>query len=221
MGTEIKSTEKSESLDDFLDFYIEKTYQSFYESGKIIGHAFITCLLFLSLTAILIYGKGLEDKVSVPFLQLTLSKIYAAVLTLLFSCAAIFWFRVSSLINNRLADELRGVLKKRYDVRIIEYGNWSLSYPSILIAIFMSFITRGRSLQIHFYLSGLFTIGSYILPLLLAWKIGVALQFSFWQKFLMCAITSLLLLPAAIVQYLSSKYERGLDKEDWDYIRMH
>src|SRR5215216_2278568 len=119
---------------DFLDFELTKTHQTFFESGKMVGNSFLTYLLLQCLTAILVFGKGLssEDYVQVPFLQLALEKHYAALILLVLTCGALYWYFSAVAYEMLLAEKLYDLLNKRYKTGW--YTNLHLRYPSIYAA---------------------------------------------------------------------------------------
>jgi hypothetical protein len=192
MSTE---SEKIHDLNDTLDFWIEKTHAALFEADKITGNALLTYLLMLCLTALLVLSEGVEDRVSVPLLQLTFNKIYAAALILTLSCGAFFWFLSTRLHSHLLGFKLDELLEKRCG-RV--ENSWSLSYPSIYNTS-MTVFASSRSMVIDIIFIVLFAIllfSGFVLPLYFAWKISGALGFSFWQKSLACIGALILLSPS-------------------------
>jgi hypothetical protein len=113
---------------ELLRFEIDKTQQSLFEAGKALGTAFLTYLSLLSLTALLIYGKSVEDNVSVPLLTLKLNKDLAAAITLLLCQVVQIWVISLLLMTSSLTDLLCSKLKERYE-RVTREA-WYLQYPS-------------------------------------------------------------------------------------------
>jgi hypothetical protein len=87
---------KAESFDtvnsnEWLTFELEKTHQTLFQAGKALGKAFLTYLSLISLTALLVYGRNIEDSVSVPLLGLKVNKDLAAAITLLLCQVVQIW----------------------------------------------------------------------------------------------------------------------------------
>ena len=57
---------RDKSNDEVLDFEINKAYQAFYDSGKLLGGAFISHILLLCFTILLVFGEGIENEISIP-----------------------------------------------------------------------------------------------------------------------------------------------------------
>jgi hypothetical protein len=68
-----ESTSTDTGANELLNFEIDKAQQSLFEAGKSLGTAFLTYLLLLSLTALLIYGESIENNGPIPLLTLKLN----------------------------------------------------------------------------------------------------------------------------------------------------
>lgn len=207
-------------LHNFLDFKLEKTHQAITEIRKMISSALLTYLLLICITALLAFGKGVEDTISAPLLDVKLNKNYAAEITLLLSCGALFWFYIAMTNATRLERNFNELLIHRYAAIIKspryfshftdEKGAFSAGHliPLSLYAAFdnaiNTFPSIFRSLARILFTTLLATI-SYGGSLYLAWKIG---------NVLLLIITFVCLIPVAIAQYTCNIYvPQKLEKE--------
>jgi hypothetical protein len=62
--------EMERAREKYLDCQIKMTHKVYFEAGNNLGKAFLIYLLLMCFAALLIWGKGVEDKVKVPFLEL-------------------------------------------------------------------------------------------------------------------------------------------------------
>lgn len=190
------------TTEDLLDFYIDKTYQSFYDSGKQLGKAFLTYLLLICLTALLTYGKVGDGKISVPLLQVSIEKTYAAAATLLLGCVALYWFSITLLHYILLQQKLREFLYRKYQ----DYkSDWHIGYPSPLDSIWRLADSTNSAIvewsaSIFFIALG---ISSYILPLFFAWHIANILGLSLLLKISLCLGLVVLLIPTATLMWFA------------------
>jgi hypothetical protein len=173
---------------NLLDFELGKTHQTIFEAGKTFGSAFLTYALLLSITALLIFGRGVEGKVSVPLLQLQLDKDWAAGTTLVMSNLALLWFFSTFTYLQMLEYKLWMLLNKRYSVLDnITYRKhlmtsegtpslWHLFYPSSYMSLVVPLGVVPDVLRYLFIiLAAIFaTVGIYGLSLYFAWQIGKA-----------------------------------------------
>lgn len=118
---------------ELLDFEIDKTHQTLFAAGKLLGTAFLTYLSLLCLTALLVYGRGMEDSVSVPLLALKVSKDLAAAITVLLCQVVQIWvislLVLTASLNSRLASKIR----ERYNSRPAD--SWHMQYPSLFESV--------------------------------------------------------------------------------------
>ena len=114
-------------LNELLQFEIEKTHETLFETGKSMGTAFVTYLSLVALTALLVYGR-VEDSVELPLLSVKVNKDLAAAVTVLLCQIVQIW--VISLMNLSLSliDLLNYQLRQRFDRGSLE--SWHLQYPS-------------------------------------------------------------------------------------------
>jgi hypothetical protein len=143
----------------FLDFEIDKTQQTFFESGKVLGSALLTYLLLLCLTLILLFGNVIttstnkdSNQIKIPFLDLTVNKPYASWMLLTLCDFGLYWF-VCALANEMLmARKLYSLLNERYKTGW--YTILHLRYPSIFsIAIVVTqFFSKNSANWINYAL---------------------------------------------------------------------
>lgn len=121
---------------EFTAFKIDKTYQSLYEAGKIISHAFVTYLLLIAFAMLLLFSGGIENAVLVPYLQLAINKSSAAIVILILSWGALLWLTSTYTYYMGRYYDLEKLIKARYgvDLEDTEY----LHYPSPMITFISS-----------------------------------------------------------------------------------
>jgi len=89
--TDDKLEQERKEFNSFLDFELGKTHQTLFEAGKTYGSAFLTYIFLITVTAVLVFAKGVDGKVSVPLLGLQLEKDWAAGATLILSNISLLW----------------------------------------------------------------------------------------------------------------------------------
>jgi len=125
---EAKLPEVDVARNELLKFEIDKTHQSLFETGKLLGTALLTYLSLLCLTVLLVYGKNVEDSVSVPLLGLKVGKVLAAAVTLLLCYVVHIWLISLLALRASLSELLLSQLSDRYDRGTFE--SWYMQYPS-------------------------------------------------------------------------------------------
>lgn len=210
---------KRELKEKYLDFALDKTQKTYFEAGNSLGKSFLTYLLLLCLTALLVFGKGIKDEVKIPFLDITVNKTYAALVILILSCAAFYWYISTTFLHTILGIKLRWLIYERYGV--FKDNNWYLRFPSAYSS-FLTVNTRPKSLFADimlFAFSVFLLISSSLLPVLMTWLIGGSFGLSNKYKILICIGMLLLQTPSIYVLYSfqTGKPEpliKHLDKDD-------
>ncbi len=188
--------ERDRSRNEYLDCQIEITHKVYFEAGNNLGKAFLTYLLLMCFAALLIWGKGFGNEVKIPFLELTINKIYAALIVLVFSCFTLYWFFSTLKLTRLLGRKLTALLYERYGAS--NETRWNLAYPSAYSTFLM--VNRfNRSRVGVLTVTGfqqLFPVVNLLLPLLMAWFIGDAFNLSLIYKILLCLSILLLIIPS-------------------------
>ena len=83
------SVESESTTGDYLKFQLDKSSAGLYETGKRYRAAFLSSLMMMALTAILVFAEGLEDTVTIPVLGLKLNRIHAAEACLVLSALSL------------------------------------------------------------------------------------------------------------------------------------
>jgi hypothetical protein len=205
---------------EYLDFLLEKTYKTYIEAGSNVGKAFLTYLLLISLATLLVFGWGdMENQVKVPFLELSLNKLYAATIILVLSCGALYWFLSTGVLLKMLGFKIRWLIKERYGIN--KANNWNIDYPSpYRVFINMNAAHVGIITGLSFMSFFLFLIiSSSLLPLILAWFIGTSFGFPVKLKLLLCLGVFILETPSLSMLYSLRRTNietlvRDLDNEE-------
>jgi hypothetical protein len=163
---------------EVVDFEIGKAHESLYDAGRIASGAFISYCLLLFFTLLLVFGKGVENEVGIPFLQLKLNKNYASIFTLVLTCGMQFHFATALLYEHLLGGKLRKLFKQRYGESL---PNWFVRYPSTFLtlsSLLASFSESNLYAFFAFFILGVALLIGSVLPLIIAWLIGGALGYS-------------------------------------------
>lgn len=175
MVTERPTTAEAVSK-QLLQFEIEKTHKSLFETGKSLGTAFLTYLSLVALTALLVYGR-VEDTVEVPLLSVKVNKDLAAAITILLCQVVQIWVISLMVLRSSLTDLLSDQLKERFDRGSLE--SWYLQYPSPFHSI--QFLINGLpdkpSAFISWLLSLAYSLIVAFLPIFLSYVIVRNAQF--------------------------------------------
>jgi len=128
MASIAESSDTAGNSDELLTFEVEKTHQTLFQAGKALGKAFLTYFSLLSLTALLVYGRSIEDGVSVPLLGLKVNKDLAAAVTLLLCQLVQIWVISLLVQNTSLTNLFSSQLRERY--KRVSDDSWYMQYPS-------------------------------------------------------------------------------------------
>jgi hypothetical protein len=175
-----------------LDFELDKTYKTLFEAGKLKSSAFSTYLLLLATTSLLVFGRGNENQVKVPFIELTLNKDSASAVLLALSCIALYWYNITHIKQWLLRVKLSSLYRVRYGKDLDT--NWHIGYPTPLWIPTTSAVT----------------------PLPLSWQITGAFNLITFTKIL---ISILLITPALTAQLISTFDRRMLPKISEGYFQ--
>jgi hypothetical protein len=197
-------TEDAKPREAYLDFEIDKTQESFYEAGSVLGRSFLVYLSLISTSALLVYGNGFNNEVKVPFVELTVNKIYAAIIALVLGSAALYWFFLTLVLNRLLAAKLGALIHERYGVR--KTARWNFAYPSAYHAFF-AVNRHSASIPAKILMNGfnLLLSFSWVIPVILAWSISVSLGLSPIHRLFVCAVVMLLQTPSMYTFYSSAR----------------
>ena len=193
----------------FLDFELGKTHQTLFEVGKTYGSAFLTYIFLITFTAVLVFAKGVDGKVSVPLLGLQLEKDWAAGATLILSNISLLWLFSTYTYSQMLEYKFGGLLNKRYSIEdnstyrihLMLSGNkpllWHYLYPSLPLTVASALLILPNFLRQFsiLILAILILAGIYGLPVYLAWLINASTFF--W-------VTIATLVPVLISQLIST-----------------
>ena len=128
MASIAESADTVGNSDELLTFEVEKTHQTLFQAGKALGKAFLTYFSLLSLTALIVYGRSIEEGVSVPLLGLKVNKDLAAAVTLMLCQLVQIWV-ISLLVQNTSLTKLfSSQLRERY--KRVSDECWYMQYPS-------------------------------------------------------------------------------------------
>lgn len=211
-----KKVTNPKKSNDLLDFMLDKTHQTYYETGRALSHAFLTYLILVSIEILLVFGMGADENVSIPLLQVTLKRQYAAIVMLVLSCLALYWLCSLRILYFQVGYRLFDLMHERYGY---PSGNlWFIQYPLPMWAVSplvkasgISGLSVPRSLRIlSNTLLTILAVLNFVLPFVFIWKIGNSLNFSVLKNILACVITFLLILPSitAIMALPSLKEHR-------------
>ena len=114
-------------MNELLQFEIDKTHESLFETGKSLGTAFVTYLLLVAVTALLMYGR-VEENVELPLLSVKVGKDLAAAVTVVLCQIVQIWLISLMNLRSSLTDRLNFQLRDRFDRGSLE--SWYLQYPS-------------------------------------------------------------------------------------------
>jgi len=199
-----------------LDFELDRTHKTLFEAGKLKGNAFSTYLVLLATTSLLVFGHGNTDQVKVPFIELTLNKDSASAVLLALSCVALYWYNITHVKQWLLRSKMLSLYHERYGKDLTV--NWHVGYPTPL------WIPTSTSVApippvLAVLANGIFmllNLAGYVVPALLSWRITGAYNLSVLSRLI---ITSLLILPALIVQAIASFDRRMLPKTFEGYFQ--
>ena len=202
----------------WLDFAIEKTHTAFYDAGKKFEKFFGTYLVFLILSAIVTYGRGIgadahgtESGVKIPLLELVLDRRYAAIALVVLSTAVLLALVCQVVYEEVLRWRTEGLILIRYgqiskvgDVPDDEY--WYLRYPSLFrMSLFLSSSYRVGAVFGNAFLV-IMTAGLF-LPAVLAWHVGTELS---WPRIAKVGlIIGVSILPSLSILLLSMIFPRS------------
>lgn len=191
---------------ELLDFNLNKTFEAFQECIKTLTHSFITYLLFLSLTAILLWGKGVDEKISLPILSLTIDKRYASVIILILTVIAWYWFSITILYYYLMGDKVANAYVQRFGVNKL---GWFMHHPSPYIMyqrlvpalILTKKWTTFPSAILLTIVFTAFWLGSFfILPTIFVWQLTGQFGLSYWAKVFICIGSVCALAPTVIIR---------------------
>ncbi|HVS80912.1 MAG TPA: hypothetical protein VHE60_04195 [Pyrinomonadaceae bacterium] len=169
---EVKLPEIDVLRNELLKFEIDKTHQALFEAGKLLGTSFLTYLSLLCLTVLLVYGKNVEDSVSVPLLALKVSRGLAAAVTLLLCYVVQIWLISLLVLTTSLSDLLCSQLIDRYQRSTFE--SWYMQYPSPFQSVqFLINILPGKQSTLVLWVTYIaYSVISAFLPFYLSYIIG-------------------------------------------------
>lgn len=211
LATEVtpeKVTKEDDGLErELLDFNLSKSYEAWQEAQKTLSKAFISYVVFLSLTAVLLWGEGIENKVNVPVLSLSIDRRSASVWTLILSGITLYWFSVSRFYLNLVTRKVVELLQKRYGVVDVV---WQMEHPSPFLTVLRLVPGLVYSMKwaliapaVLFVLVLLtFYAGSFlVLPTLFVWKTASVFGFGSAAKLAMSVGAVLAIAPAAFLTF--------------------
>lgn len=106
-----KATKEGRAVDrELLDFNLSKTYEAWRESQKTLSAAFISHVVFLSLAAVLLWGEGIEQRINVPVLSLSIDRRSASVWMLVLSGVTLYWFSITHFYFKLVSSKVRSWL---------------------------------------------------------------------------------------------------------------
>jgi hypothetical protein len=203
-----EATKEGDSLDrELLDFNLSKSYEAWQEAQKTASKAFVSYVAFLSLTGVLLWGEGIENKVSVPVLSLTIDRRSASVWTLILSGVTLYWFSVSRFYLNLVARRVGELLHKRYGVSDTV---WQMEHPSPFLTVLRlvpglayskKWALMAPALLFVLVLLTFYAASFIALPTLFVWKTGGVFGFGSAAKFAMSFGAALAVAPAAFLTF--------------------
>jgi hypothetical protein len=208
--------------DAVLDFQIEKTYQTLLDVSRSTGKTVVTYLALIVLALCLAFGEsmGIEDKVKVPIIDLTVDKRYAAAGSLILSYLTLL--RASLLIagNNFLDVKFRRLLHERYgglcDVV------WHMKPPSffdLVIHQASSSSLRGYGVRGMVVFSLLLPLIIMASPALVTWNLCKEAGFSNSTSVLLALVAANTVVPVfyfiKTAGYEAANHVKELDDRDW------
>lgn len=197
-------TDGLQRSNDYLDFMLGKICETYFETGKTISNAFLTYLTLLSVEILLVFGMEGDERVAVPLLQVTLKRSVAAIVVLVLSCLALYWFlSLRSIYSYHLRNKFYELLRERYGQPIEPLWN-HIQYPTPLWVIApLIKTTKNRDYSTSCsstLLSLIFVVAlgicNFVLPFVFAWRIGNILRLSGSQKIVSFVVVFLLIAPA-------------------------
>ncbi len=202
-----------------LDFQIEKTYVIANELTLSAGRAYLTYYVLIVITLCLAFGKsiGVEDKITVPFFELTLNKHFAAFATLILSSLAIYHASSLAAAESFTQIKLSDLLKERY--LGLCPNLWHLTHPTPFIVLWNLF----ASAWFFRTIIALVGYGAYLFvvafPFVMTWKLSRDAGFSTTWTVLLTICSLILSLPALLARGNpfrdDRKYVRKLDAARW------
>jgi hypothetical protein len=209
MTTITKTTEEQCQIER-LDFEIDKTHQTLYQAGEQVGKAFLIYLICIGITALLIFGRGIKDEVSVPFLQLTLDKSNATLVIHILSIGVLFWYHYIVAYEQFLLFQVADLLHERYGY---VSSPLSLHYPALptvttklMLAFFRENFESGLGCItgfLWFVPTVLILLLTIAVPLYFTWRIGAGSGLLMIQKMLLLLATAFIIaIPVFVQNYL-------------------
>ena len=187
---------------DLLMFEIDKTLSACHEAQKKRQGAFNLFLVMLTMLAIITFSAETKQEVTIPIIQLKLSKWYAAELLLILTCGS--FFRMMSM--HAYARMLRRKVASLFGKRRIP---WNIEYPSVFEYSVISQNTGAR--LVPFVMFVVLIGGGYVFPILCAAIVGINTEYAVpW--IIACAISLLFLTGTVVVFMQVGKIDRIIDR---------
>lgn len=207
IATNAATKEDAPYNSEFLDFSLSKTYEAWQEAHKTISKTFISYTVFLLLTAVLLWGEGIQDKINVPVLSLFIDRRSASVWAFLLSVISLYWFSIAQFYTRLVTVKVAELLRKRYETSDTV---WQMEHPSPFLTalrLIPSLVfSKKRALIAPALLLTVVALTFYAvsfiaLPTLFVWKTASSFENGMGAKLTMCVGATLAIAPAAFLTF--------------------
>lgn len=194
---------------EMLDFNLAKTFEVAQECIKTLTKSYISHIIFLSITAILLWGYDIDNRINIPILSLSIDKRSASIATLIFSIISLYWFTLTQLYHDLVSIRAKELYHERYG---LDGLGWYMLHPSPLVTysnltVGLIFTKKPLLLIPAIFFAAInitFALITYlVLPSLFIWQIGNGFNVDTTTKVLMSIGAILILLPTLLLRYFT------------------
>lgn len=208
---------------EFLDFNLSKSYEAWQETQKSHAKAFISYIFFLVLTAVLLWGEGLEDRINVPVLSLSIDRRFASIWSLVLNSINLYWLSTTAFYSRLITVKVEELLRKRYGRGAVA---WQMEYPSpfrTIVGLLPALVyskKRGFLVPAAFLLLSLiafYTVSFFVLPTLFVWKAASVFGYGTFAKGAILVFAILFIAPTIFLtfyrrmQAVEKRLQKGME----------